>query len=62
MSETSKSKVVQFPPPQLDEQAVRRIGGKLREHYETLSSEPVPDRFAKLLDQLEQSKNRDGDA
>lgn len=42
--------------PPLDETAVRRIGQKLRENYDEVLSEPVPDRFAALLDALEKSE------
>lgn len=36
-----------------DEEAVRKIGGKLREKYNEVMAEPIPDRFADLLNQLD---------
>lgn len=43
-------------PRPLDEATVRKIGQKLRENYDEVVNEPVPDRFAALLDALEQSE------
>ncbi len=36
-----------------------RIGQKLREYYDQISSEPVPDRFKALLDQLASAEGAD---
>ncbi len=33
----------------------QHIGRKLREMYDYIAEQPVPDRFKQLLDQLEQS-------
>ncbi|MCR9123364.1 MAG: NepR family anti-sigma factor [Phyllobacteriaceae bacterium] len=40
----------------LNEMAVRQIGKKLRESFDEVVNEPVPDRFAALLDELEKSE------
>lgn len=40
-----------------DEEAVRKIGGKLREKYNEVVAEPIPDRFADLLNQLERNSS-----
>lgn len=45
-----------------DEEAVRKIGGKLREKYNEVVAEPIPDRFADLLNQLESSSPAKKDA
>lgn len=46
--------------PPLNETAIRQIGQKLRKNYDDVVNEPVPDRFAELLDQLEKSERKDG--
>lgn len=62
----SKKSEDQAKGPAMNEEAIRRIGATLRERYNAIESEPVPDRFQKLLDQLEQQtsvsndKNDDG--
>lgn len=38
------------------------IGRKLKQYYEDLTSEEVPDRFAELLKQLEDSETAAGNA
>lgn len=43
----------------LSETAVRQIGEKLRENYDQILNEPVPDRFAALLEELEKSERKD---
>lgn len=43
----------------LNEAAVRQIGKKLRENYDEILNEPVPDRFAALLQELEKSERKD---
>lgn len=55
MTDARKAKVTTFPSPQLNEQAVRKIGAKLREQFEDVATEPVPDRFAALLEELDQA-------
>lgn len=62
MSKESKSVMPEFPPPQLNEQSVRKIGTKLREQFDEVISEPIPDRFSDLLNQLEQSTDDGSDA
>jgi hypothetical protein len=50
-------------PPQVDSAAQGAIGRKLREAYEEVVREEVPERLLQLLDQLkkkEQDQNRDG--
>lgn len=37
-----------------------QIGQRLREAYNELISEPVPDRFVELLEQLKQKEGRGG--
>ncbi|RKF06929.1 hypothetical protein DEM25_009835 [Oceaniradius stylonematis] len=44
----------------LNEMAVRQIGKKLRESFDEVVKEPVPDRFAALLDELEKSEGQQG--
>src|SRR3989442_541558 len=41
--------------PALPPDAQARIGAKLRQMYDSVVQEPVPDRFAVLLDRLAQS-------
>lgn len=45
--------------PRLDKTAVADIGRKLRESYQQIVDEPVPDRFAALLDELEKASKPD---
>lgn len=45
----------------LNEMAVRQIGKKLRESFDEVAKEPVPDRFAALLDALEKSEGQKQD-
>lgn len=44
----------------LDEEAIRRIGNKLRESYDSVANEPVPDKFSNLLDELERAEKSEG--
>ena len=44
--------------PQIDSRIQHEIGKHLRAHYDDLVSEPVPDKFMELLEQLEQSVTR----
>lgn len=37
-----------------------QIGGRLRAYYETLESEPVPDRLLDLLEQLDEAERQAG--
>lgn len=39
--------------PQLPRDAQARIGARLRQMYDSVVQEPVPDRFKALLDQLQ---------
>ena len=39
----------------IDPRIQREIGKHLRAHYDTVLSEPVPDKFIELLQQLEKS-------
>lgn len=41
------------PPTQLETKVQAHIGGQLRQLYDQMISEPIPDRFTVLLDQLE---------
>ena len=36
----------------------RKVGDKLRQVYSDIASEPVPDHFIDLLNQLEKQKNK----
>jgi hypothetical protein len=40
------------------EQVRAIIGQRLREHYDAAASRTIPDRFAKLLEEMEQSETR----
>jgi hypothetical protein len=40
------------------EQVRAVIGRRLREHYEAAASQTIPDRLAKLLEEMEQSESR----
>lgn len=42
--------------PKLEPRVQNALGRELRAMYDQVVSEPVPDRFRKLLDQLEQSE------
>lgn len=46
--------------PAIDRTSQNRIGDHLRAMYDGLMQQPVPDRFAELLDRLEARKD-DGD-
>lgn len=48
--------------PSLDALAASRIGKRLREAYDRIVEEPVPDRFANLLSELEQQESKRGKA
>lgn len=50
---------VRREPPALDANIQRHIGRHLRAMFEEVASQPVPDRFLDLLDQLE-SKTEPG--
>ncbi len=43
---------------QLPAEAQARIGRKLREAYEEVLAEPLPDRFSSLLDELARTEPR----
>lgn len=45
------------PAASLDEAIQGTLGRKLRETYDEVVREQVPDKFLKLLDQLKQSEN-----
>jgi len=58
MPESDKKK------PKLNDLAVSQIGKKLRAQFDEVLSEPVPDRFVDLLNQLEAAEKKsakDGD-
>jgi hypothetical protein len=42
-------------PPQIDARVQFEIGKHLRAVYDPVLNEPIPDRFLKLLEELEQS-------
>lgn len=48
--------------PSLDALAASRIGKRLREAYDRIVEEPVPDRFANLLSELEKQETKRSDA
>lgn len=58
MNSKKNAKVLAFAPAFANEDAVRRIGSKLREKFEEVASEPVPDRFTALLDDLEKAQTK----
>lgn len=45
-------------PAALDPRLQAHIGRKLREYFDEISAQPVPDRFKALLDQLESRENQ----
>lgn len=47
--------------PALDSLAASQIGARLRESYQKIVEEAVPNRFVDLLAQLEQSEKSAGD-
>ena len=44
--------------PKLDELTADRIGKKLRDQFDEILNEPVPDRFVQLLNQLEAAEKK----
>ncbi|MEJ1157496.1 NepR family anti-sigma factor [Prosthecomicrobium sp. N25] len=48
------------PRPSLPEIARDAIGRRLRESLDRIVAEPIPDRFLRLLDDLEQSQTPSG--
>jgi hypothetical protein len=44
--------------PTLDRAVQERIGDSLRAMYDDLMQQPVPDRFAALLDRLEKTNDK----
>lgn len=52
--DASEDRTVQKPVIAAIEDLQEQIGVQLRAVYETLISEPVPDRFLKLLEELDQ--------
>ena len=40
--------------------AMQRIGDELRSMYDSITREPIPDKFLKLLEELEAKDNREG--
>lgn len=47
--------------PKLEQETQNALGRELRAMYDGLIEEPVPERFLKLLDQLEQVDAADGE-
>lgn len=43
---------------ELNDFVSRKVGDKLRQVYSDIASEPVPDHFIDLLNQLEKQKNK----
>ncbi|MCH9809517.1 MAG: hypothetical protein K0U74_17485 [Alphaproteobacteria bacterium] len=41
--------------PEMPDAAIDAVGRKVKQSYEKLLKEPIPDRLIELLDQLEQS-------
>lgn len=57
----SSESVSKMPPrrsAQAQSTAVDRIGEQLRDSFRDILEEPVPDRFAALLDELEKSEEK----
>ncbi|MDR3494986.1 MAG: NepR family anti-sigma factor [Ancalomicrobiaceae bacterium] len=50
------------PLPMVEPKFQAHIGRQLRQLYDRMVSEPVPDRFKALLDQLESGEQRPGTA
>jgi hypothetical protein len=60
MEDASRSEG-ETPEPTLDRAIQARIGDHLRAMYDDLMQQPVPDRFADLLGQLERGKDKDSE-
>jgi len=58
--ETPRSPVRSAGPadPRLDARSIAGIGEMLRDHHKALLREPVPERFAALLSQLDRGSRR----
>ena len=50
--------------PEIDQPVQAHLGEQLKRYFSTIVSEPVPDRFANLLDELEKRErsSREPDA
>lgn len=46
------------PDKELNDFVSRKVGDKLRQVYSDIASEPVPDHFIDLINQLEKQKNK----
>jgi hypothetical protein len=49
---------VDDPSPNIDAPIQRHIGQKLKDSYEDLVNQPVPDRFRQLLEELERQERQ----
>ena len=56
MSTTRTNKVDALDSAEADPKAVKAIGRALEAHYSNLVQAPLPDKFVKLLAQLEQDQ------
>lgn len=56
MNVASEAKPVAGRPRKLDKSVQTAIGARLRAYYDGVEREPVPDRFAELLKQLEKKE------
>lgn len=56
---TAQDAVDAEPAASLDEAIQGALGRKLRESYDEVVREQVPDKFLKLLDQLKQTEKSD---
>lgn len=45
---------------QIDEHIQRRIGAKLRNYYDELLNEPIPEKFIELLVKLDEKERKEG--
>lgn len=61
MGASSASKQGEISPSQLPAELQGQIGQRLREAYNELISEPVPDRFINLLQQLKEREDQGPD-
>lgn len=56
-SETSAGRASQSPSRGLSEHTRNRLATQLRTMYDTMAQQPVPDRFAELIAQLDSSEH-----
>lgn len=58
MSSAEMAKEGRERKPKLDDLAATQIGRKLKAEFDSVVSEPVPDRFLSLLEKLEAAEKK----